>query len=397
MRLINFPGEPGSRRTQDFLEKQWGQGQKNTAAQVALNMLNFPLNVIIHILAEQVASRVINFIYATYNLVRGNSKQAIAFYQDSLVNGPGLLADAISDVGTLVKQFFYASAPTSSRIRLCTTNIVLPDNLTPDLRYMRASYLRFINPMVHVGVIIDQGPHRGGYETLDPKSYNYLTKASEAGGDVRCQYVPLMSGESESLAIERLECVDREYWNAEYGFFAYNCGGYTKDILEWSGLGYALYANLGIGSDFSGKDIKNAESHRQRIAGKCDSHIASIRNIIDALEKGQEMNPASSLFLFKSSVWFSSDVIAQLTVSAARGKNDLNRVIIVATLGYSNSISFKNIEEKFAVYSDNSEGMSSGKENTAKLLLREMFRGLDQEALGWLAQTAPLLYKLARE
>ncbi len=351
------------------------------AAAIPLYFSRLLADSIMSILAGQTASRAANSVDAIGSAAQGNSQRVAVLYADSLANIPGLLADMTSDAGSMVKQFMYASAPASSRIQLCTANTIRPEN-NPTCALVRS-----LNPLVHIGVLIDGGRGRGGYETRDPPQDGIFEAALKAGGDVRCRTVPLMSGESESLAIERLECVDRIYHEeAPYDFLKYNCGGYTKDILEWSGLGYSLFANLGIGSDISSKDLKQMESSRQKIAAKCGSRISAIRNAIATLEGGRALDGPTLNFLKNPTMPFSPDVIVQLIISAARGRNSANRLFI-AGLNFGARGAYT---EGFRVYYDDPTGTPLGKVgDNVKPLLTGMFQGLDAEALDWIRQAAP--------
>jgi hypothetical protein len=334
----------------------------------------------LQVLNGQSAHRIAHLVNGTTALLQGNFTEAGYYYADSSLNVLAQVGNIVSDAGSVLKHLFYSTARSSSRIQICTSNL-LESNMP--WRYKRA---RAISPMLHVGVLVDGGTNPNGYEG----------RAIESGGgsilapfsNKTCQNVPILSDESESIAIERLHC---HHLRSEdhYSRWGHNCGGYAKEMLERSGLGYPLFANLGIGADFSGgEEADKARAQRQADVAACDQRIETIRSIIAQLENGQ--TSVAPLFEnMPSPNEFTEDVKLQFLISAVRGKNEKNITYIFARGTFINNILY---------FDDTKEGMKI--RTTVRPMLEEMFRGLDQESLNtlkWMSPGAAAIYIALRD
>lgn len=382
------PAEPGG-----FTERHWSRHKENPAVTAALYIPRLVWNLTRQVFTGEIAHRLANLavgVYQTFRFGREDHWRKAAYrIADSPANPLALLNGAVSDAGASLKWARYSTGKTTSRIQACTANItsVISTHVTVG---------HFIMPATHVGVLVDGG----AYETSDPQSSGALTDVVKQGGGLVCENVPILSGEPESLAIERLECVDQLYTGQSgYEFGGYNCGGYTKDILKWSGLGFPKFPNMGIGVHFGvgpAEGARRARRLKTQVVEHCDRRIRAIQRALRALERGETLDNDAWNYLMTDSrpsggpVWMSSDVRLQFLVLAARGKNAENRIWISGWI-YRFELYSKLLD---AYYDDTPRGWEIKK--SRRPFLKELFRGLDAEALAWLETVSPEASRLQR-
>ena len=146
-----------------------------------------------------------------------------------------LLNDLTSDALTLF-ELHKTTKPISmsKRLQVCTTNLInaayLPGILTT------------ISPMQHMGILID------GKEKFTDPGGGGLQNAQELNRPIVCSSAPSYSTLNDDQLVKLVSCMAENYRDiAPYRFFAYNCAGFTRDILLASGMDIPVVPNLGIG------------------------------------------------------------------------------------------------------------------------------------------------------
>ncbi len=256
------------------IKKLWGETTESSfesVLQYAPRLMGYTFEDII---TSRLSQRATKTIIGTARLPFDPTKSAYEL-SDGLSNIPGVIHDAVSDTVGLIKNVNYASYPKTSRIRLCSSNLV--SNLTSEVTPMH-----LVNPMFHLGAIIDEKL----YETTDSTAGSYELRDQVEKGGLVCHNIPIKSYEPVDLAIERLMCIDRGF-EQSYDFLGYNCGGYTKDVLLMAGLGFPQAINWGVGTELTlprhEEDYKN---NKAKIRKECDDHIQNIRSMIFKLNRG---------------------------------------------------------------------------------------------------------------
>lgn len=256
------------------IKNLWGETTESSfesVLQYAPRLMGYTFEDII---TSRLSQRAAKTIIGTARLPFDPTKSAYEL-SDGLSNIPGVIHDAVSDTVGLIKNVNYASYPKTSRIRLCSSNLV--SNLTSEVTPMH-----LVNPMLHLGVVIDEKL----YETTDSLAGRYELRDQVEKGGLVCHNIPIKSYEPVNLAIERLMCIDRGF-EQSYDFLGYNCGGYTRDVLLMAGLGYPQAINWGVGSEFTiPRHAEDYKSNRAQIRKECDDHIKNIRSMITKLNKG---------------------------------------------------------------------------------------------------------------
>lgn len=256
------------------IKNLWGETTESSfesVLQYAPRLMGYTFEDII---TSRLSQRAAKTIIGTARLPFDPTKSAYEL-SDGLSNIPGVIHDAVSDTVGLIKNVNYASYPKTSRIRLCSSNLV--SNLTSEVTPMH-----LVNPMLHLGVVIDEKL----YETTDSLAGSYELRDQVEKGGLVCHNIPIKSYEPVNLAIERLMCIDRGF-EQSYDFLGYNCGGYTRDVLLMAGLGYPQAINWGVGSEFTiPRHEEDYKSNRTQIRKECDDHIKNIRSMITKLNKG---------------------------------------------------------------------------------------------------------------
>lgn len=279
-------GAQASGFSDEYLDKVWGEQKENSLTRVGLYAPRLVGGTLKQIFWGRSARRIVRTGEAGVNAINGEitgDQELVekSGYQasDSAINVLGLGHDVVADIGASAKNVTSATSYRSSRIKLCTTNLM--SNLGQQL-----NYTHFFNPAYHIGVIFD-----GMYdETSDGgASSDELRRYNDRG--IVCEDVPVLSNEPEAIAIERLTRMDTVF-NPGYDFTSYNCGGYTRDILKSSGLGYPSFLNMGIGSEIDLKGShKRLEDERQTAILKCDEHINMVRELIDVVYHEEFIRP----------------------------------------------------------------------------------------------------------
>ncbi len=263
----------------------------------------------------------------------------------------------------------------SSRIKVCSSNLGRHIDTVDKFLYQ-------FMPAVHVGFVID-----GVEESADGGNGHGILSVTKDQGQ-RCMPVPVLKNQSDSLAIEKLQCLNSTYSQTDrFHLFKYNCGGYTKDLLHSAGLGYPALLNWGIGSRLK----FGVDSHALELARiTCDHHIHKFRELISHLESGVTIaSPPRALEVMNDSqrksrdgqLVFSHDALLQIVLSAARGKNDANRRWVKKAL----------LSRHFSsLYLDSNEKIS----RAHKKSLHEFFRYTDAESLSWIEKNFPGVFEL---
>ncbi len=358
--------------------EQWGP-KNESSSKKALNFLPRLIGHTVEMIAiGKTTQRLANVGAASVHLVKGfqqKSQLDVAAYKsaDSILNPGASLSDLLSDLVGVLKSPVYATSKLSKRIQICTNNLQssLSNNLTPAHQIM---------PAEHVAFMIDDGI----FETQDPRADRELHNSLDKGGII-CLPVPLLKNESESIAIERLNCVNSEYRQRfNYDFLSNNCGTYSLEIARLAGLGYPILPNFGVG-------IVNEKRSEEKIAAlkdtamACDNHLDFIRLTIFALESGRSLTDAqTTYFNTLPTVALTDDTVLQFFISAARGRNSGNR-------GFVEHLWRQAYLRSYLLDSSTTKARSK---NGAYRRLIEMSRGLDQEALAWIQLANPAIFNL---
>lgn len=257
--LLSFKDGAASR-----LSRVWGIQNETWWIRV----LKYPFRLVYHAGDRVIRSRTTNSVV---NLARRE-------FSNSALNPLLAAHNASMDLGRLMTVPIDAAYAETSRIELCTSNLIY-NAFGQDTTAMRA--LASVNPLLHVGVIIDDQ-----YETRDSlmqgSSGSLLNARSQ--DDVYCHKLSIRSNEPEPVVLERLRCLNEVFGNnMEYSLFGYNCGGYTRDILEAAGLSYPPFVNMMIGSNIntrSAQDTQNLANAKEY----CENHLRLSRLMINSLE-----------------------------------------------------------------------------------------------------------------
>lgn len=305
------------------LDQVWGERKESDFARVGLytpRLVGGALkNVFLGRTAKRVANTGVAGVNAAVGSIEGDQEQlTLSGYQaaDSAVNVLGLGHDMVADIGASVKGVTSATSYTTSRIQVCTTNLM------SNIRY-NLTYEHFFNPAYHVGNLID-----GQYDETSDGGASPNQLRYHAAKGIKCDNVPVLSNEPESIAIERLTCTDTHY-EVDYDFVGYNCAGYTRDVLKVAGLGYPTFLNMGIGSELDLKRIeKGLKGQKEEVAAICDEHIAKVRKMILLTSEGRTL-PVELEEHFESNSYngnrLSADLALQLIILASTSKNDVLR------------------------------------------------------------------------
>lgn len=322
--LITMTGSVSAQTFSDkALDQVWGERKESDLARVGLYAPRLVGGALKNVFLGRTAKRVVTTgvagVNAAVGSLEGDQEQvALSGYQaaDSAVNVLGLGHDMVADIGASVKGVTSATSYTSSRIKVCTTNLM------SNIRY-KLTYEHFFNPAYHVGNLID-----GQYdETADGGAYpDQLRRHADKG--IKCDNVPVLSNEPESIAIERLTCTDTHF-EVDYDFVGYNCAGYTRDVLKVAGLGYPTFLNMGIGSELDLKRIeKGLRGQKEEVAAICDDHIAKVRKTILLTSEGRTL-PTDLMAHFEARTFrgnrVSADLALQLIILASTSKNEALR------------------------------------------------------------------------
>ncbi len=284
------------------LNAQWGdryESRLETMQKFPARLIGLPLKRLFGGKIGQSVGATIALPYAT--LSGSTDHFSSALYRSLLgyATNPLLVVNhGISDFFASFKTLRHAHLKSTSRIQVCTCKFP-------------------ILPMEYIYFVADQGAFSNfgpGLEELAPKDQWYYNASN-------CFNVPIKSGESTSLALERLSCISRRAKISGADFINYNCGGITRDILHAAGLSFPDVSNLGIGSNMASTPKSMVEGLvRNKII--CNGYIEDLRTLIFKLEKGEDLEflLVEKVFLFTPE----KDAILQLVISAYRGQNENN-------------------------------------------------------------------------
>lgn len=204
---------------------------------------------------------------------------------NSILNLPQIVNVVGSDLSAVAELPFHALDRQSQRIEVCAVNVSAYD----------LPVLEQVDPDFHVGVVFDRGSmgNAQNFSTVDPGMVDGLGgRANATDVTLRsgfCQPVFFKDKISESMAIERVNCIARHYL-PHYRFWMYNCGGFTDDILKASGLSERSQYNVGIGSAFR----KNTDAAQLTdVTTQCDAWIGQIPALLTQLESGAPINESA--------------------------------------------------------------------------------------------------------
>ncbi|MEK6578672.1 MAG: hypothetical protein AABZ55_05545 [Bdellovibrionota bacterium] len=240
---------------------------------------------------------------------------------NSVLNISATINDIISDVFTLLNTPISATGRASDRIAVCT------NNLLEAMGDHEVGPNHFLNPSSHIAIVIDDS-----LETADPRSGgNEIRRSKQHLGGAVCTPVTVYNNDSDSRVIENMMCISQFYRrNAPYDFWGYNCGGFTKDVLEYSESHLNIIPNLGIGAQIS-LALSESDDIKRKIALKaakniCDNHLTRMNQIILTLEMGSSLSENDKKYIENIPTKLPTpDMYFQLLVSAARGHNENNR------------------------------------------------------------------------
>ncbi len=190
-----------------------------------------------------------------------------------------------------------------------------------------------------------------------------------------------------ATASNRHEGIEPAVWESIYeqwaeNYVIYNCAAKTRDTLHFAGMGFPLFPNLGVGSYLP---YIRQENHYTEA---CDGEMEKFREILSKLEKGETLAEKGTVawgdFSFQM-MGMTTDLRLQFIISAARGKNGGNRLLIA-----ENFVKFD-----YGPYLTRSYGEKRRNLKPAfRKLLKKMFVNLDEEGLSWLKQIYPRVHRL---
>ena len=243
--------------------------------------------------------------------------------------------------------------------------------------------MHLVDPTLHSAGLID-----GRDETADPISNGHELADSRPKGGITCVPVPLLRNESESLAIERLRCLDRQF-RPPYSFVRYNCVGYTRDLFGMAGLGYPDLPNAGIGGGYFIPRPAEVAERRRTALETCDGYVAWFQGALRALENGEPLTEAQVRRL-PDVREAGDDLKLQFALSAARGGNPENAAAVRRTTQeFGDSGRFSSA----ALYLETRHGKVRVKPRFRKLI-QSMLTELSAEARQRLAADYPGLIPL---
>jgi hypothetical protein len=291
-------------------------------------------NTGISVIHANTIDRVVNLGRGAWHLVdfgeKGHFSKAAHRFFESPLNPFGTANDLISDVVGIAKLPLNNASYRSSRIQVCSGNL-----FTIYEGYGNLSLLQPISPMVHVGVLIDgqerfTDPGGGGLQAIEKDSV------------LMCSPAPIMSGESEPLAIERLTCTASKWTDkAAYQFLSYNCAAFTRDVLKYSGIAFEKFPNLGIGnqipltvdSEAYRREAEERERDLKHIQEQCDDHIQDLRAVFASMESDQPVPERAVRDLATYSKTITPDVALDLLVGAANSMDGRKLSLVRGLVG----------------------------------------------------------------
>tara|TARA_R110002072_G_scaffold64203_7_gene159864 strand:+ start:27397 stop:29817 length:2421 start_codon:yes stop_codon:yes gene_type:complete len=296
-------------------------------------LFKYPFRLVYHTVDRTVGGRTVGSVG---DLARGQ-------YQDSIVNIPMTVHNIAMDVGHLATAPIDAAFPSTKRIELCTSNLIYNFMSRNGKLSGTDRAIASLNPTLHVGVVIDDQ-----YETRDALMDNSdgTLRNAEVEADLDCVKLSIRSNEPESVVLERLRCLNETFGGAmgykDYSLFGYNCGGYTRDILEAAGLSMPVGINFGIGSVI-GNRSEEMERKFENAKEYCHNHMRLSRLMINSLENdtltdqflesfedhvlGAPAGTGDSMGIDKDKTTLyspSPDLLLQLMISSARSKDEKN-------------------------------------------------------------------------
>lgn len=288
------------------LESQWGNKHQSLLTRITSIPHRLLIRPFVELGQGRIVQRTINTGKAIgyfVGSVADSERMARAGYlsSESLINPLGVVHEVISDAANLVSSPLKPMERLTSRISSCTNNIVYSTYLSKKLAMIP------ISPIVHVGNVVD-GDY---YETSDPGGGSVLNALNDGG--IICTPATIKRNQSDSLAIERLQCAQNAF-RTEYNFFGYNCGGYSRDVADVAGIRFTSLPNFGIGNELI--DRENMKKIKAEAKTFCDNTISNFQLLLRDLELGADISIQRYMNVIGSIQ--STDAAIQLAISTAR-------------------------------------------------------------------------------
>lgn len=286
---------------------------------------------------------------------------------DTLINPFATLNHLVSDLKGILTIPLYASKQMTSRIKMCTHNLT---------RNLENKALHLLSPADHILLSIDGG----NYQTLQG---GFNKKTPEEA--LNCIPSFKMRNESDSLAIERLRCVDQSNYDWDYHIINFNCGTYCRGILNLAGLANPSLANFGIGDglNYTPSALAAIEKTSKE---HCDTKIKILQSILFNLERKLPLTEHELSFIAQyegkslATVGrFAADTILQIILSAAKDERTSNRTHLIGRIHH--------LEERFDLYLDANRKVAK----RYRSMLKKMFADIidNRSARTWLATYYP--------
>jgi hypothetical protein len=245
----------------------------------------------------------------------------------------------------------------NSHITMQTTSLL--SNRSNALQDAVTNFLSLVNPSKHTGFSLFNDAYTadwGGQTNLQ------LTH----------QKIDIYNSrdESEFVAAERLHCIAKSLaqkvdFQTHYGILSYNCNGFVSDVLHLAKMHSDFFTNLGLGNQV--RTQSPAEKFFPEVEARCNAYMNILQSTLENFEQGIPAPREHVAFLKKNKTDMSDPANIQIVISAARGKNPVNRKSLVEI--------FHNIERPHY------------KGWAGRYLNEAAFLGIDAEAAAWIVST----------
>lgn len=284
--------------------------------------------------------------------------------------------ELVSDVVSILKSPYYSLSRFTDRVQVATTSLMgCPCDF-----------------MFHVALLVDgknQDRRIHGYGhagedqyTNSQRKFTQAMRESEQGK--KCQGVPILSNDGELLAVEKVVWSsyklrgllnDENLDSMGECFCSHNCGAVVKEVLGFSDLGFPIFPNLGIGNELCGCCYNPEVAETVKVA--LAEHTSYIIHLFQTLELGERLTNSDRL-IESLNENHSNDFFLQIVASAARGRDEGNRKIIV-----------NNLADDFVdIYTDKNGNIRGG----FKSMIETMFVNLNIENASWIQSNYPKVY-----
>ncbi|MDA8794061.1 hypothetical protein N9N67_12500 [Bacteriovoracaceae bacterium] len=373
-----------SKKAYKIFLRNWtsSPGKKPNLKQIAkypyrliFNLVKFPFT------SSETTQRMSRIGESGIYLIQGATRKDKALLKKAgyrLMDGPtnvlGVTDGIISDTAAIASLFKNSIYKHTYRIKLCSLNILnLIKNNKPTFSHLTLP----INPIKHIGYVIDKS-----WETTDPYGGGLIDSKETTGSF--CAPAPLIGNESASMAIERLSCLNSEFYST-YSFLQFNCGGYTRILGKYSGVGFEKFNNLGIGNvSFFPHQDKNENREEVKVAANyCNEDINNKLTNLYKLASGIDIKDIEFDTLF----YFSThDLTLQTLVLLS-----LNNPQYQRRQSFLSSIKNHTYELKkiLSYYLKDKNQKKIIKTKQLKKFIRSVTQDLDESAKNWLLHLDP--------